>query len=70
MPDAEAKLAKIAELAGRHGSAHPAYHKFCHAHPEDRCPDCRWLAELLSILHDQPVEQISLPYRESAHAER
>ena len=49
MDDAE-RLKRIRELAKQHPSAHPAYHKHCHLHPDDICPDCQWLAKLNALL--------------------
>jgi hypothetical protein len=41
---------RLIEHAAKHGSAHPAYHKHCHLHPDDICQDCQWLKELLAII--------------------
>jgi hypothetical protein len=43
-------ISELREHAAKHASAHPAYHKHCHLHPDDVCPDCAWYLELLAIL--------------------
>lgn len=45
-------FARIRELRDSHPSAHPAYHKHCHAHPDNVCADCAWLNQLDQILEE------------------
>jgi hypothetical protein len=56
----EEKLAAVRERAASHSSAHPAYHKHCHLHPDDVCGECKWLTELWNIIGPPMPKRIQL----------